>query len=64
MNMTSLNLIQTLLPHCCPRIYYSQRGLLLVLALVAEDAGPSADLRYVLSASLYSLLLALFAVKR
>lgn len=62
-DMTSLNLIQTLLLHCCPRIYLSRIGLLLVLALFAEDAGTPADLRYVPSASLHSPLLALLPLK-
>jgi len=39
-NMTLLNLIQTLLLHCCPRIYLSRSGLLPVLVLFAEGAGP------------------------
>lgn len=43
----------SLLLHCCPRIYLSRNGLLLVLALFAEDAG-TADLRYVPSAAHFS----------
>lgn len=43
----------SLLLHCCPRIYLSRSGLLLVLALFAEDAG-TADLRYVPSAAHFS----------